>query len=77
MIKFLDQDRDFSDLSQHSRVLWTITDGLCTGVLEVLIILGWFGVYDWAAELLPGPPQVEEEKHINLTAVAVITRSVS
>ena len=37
---------------------WRLVDALCTGVLEVLGILAWYGVYQYVVENLPTAPEV-------------------
>ena len=57
-IQPLPQDRDFSGLSRLSCWLWQFIDALCTGVLEVLAILAWYGVYSYVVEDLPNTSKV-------------------
>ena len=37
---------------------WRLVDAICTGVLEVLGILAWYGVYQYVVENLPTAPEV-------------------
>jgi len=37
---------------------WTLVDALCTGIVEVLAILAWYGVYQYIVENLPTVPGV-------------------
>ena len=51
-------------------MLWQFIDALCTGVLEVLAILAWYGVYSYVVEDLPDTSKVS---HMKMTGTEVIT----
>lgn len=57
-VSTLMQDRDFSHMSRCGVACWRLVDALCTGVLEVLGILAWYGVYQYVVENLPTAPEV-------------------
>jgi len=57
-VSTLMQDRDFSDMSRCEMAFWRLVDALCTGVLEVVAILSWYGVYQLVVENLPTAPEV-------------------
>ena len=38
--------------------VWRLVDAFCTGSLDVLAILAWYGVYQLVVEKLPAAPQV-------------------
>jgi len=57
-VSTLMQDRDFSHMSRFGVACWRFIDALCTGVLEVLGILAWYGVYQYVVENLPTAPEV-------------------
>ena len=57
------QDRDFSHMSRFGVACWRFIDALCTGVLEVLGILAWYGVYQYVVENLPTAPEVGRWSH--------------
>jgi len=58
-ISTLMQDRDFSQNSKCAVFVWRLVDAFCTGSLEVLAILAWYGVYQLVVEKLPAAPQVD------------------
>ena len=41
---------------------WTLVDALCTGIVEVLAILAWYGVYQYIVENLPTVPGVSRSQ---------------
>ena len=45
-------------MSRSGVAFWRLVDALCTGVLEVLAILAWYGVYQYVVENLPTAPEV-------------------
>ena len=45
-------------MSRCGVACWRLVDALCTGVLEVLGILAWYGVYQYVVENLPTAPEV-------------------
>jgi len=58
-IIFPHQANDYSHLSLSVRVLWRLIDVFCSGVCDVLGILGWFGIYRLVVDtILPSAPQV-------------------
>jgi len=65
------QANDYSHLSLSVRVLWRLIDVFCSGVCDVLGILGWFGIYRLVVDtILPSAPQVDELTE-NLLPIAV------
>ena len=45
-------------MSRCDVAFWRLVDALCTGVLEVVAILSWYGVYQLVVENLPTAPEV-------------------
>ena len=45
-------------MSRRGVAFWRLVDALSTGVLEVLGILAWYGVYKYVVEKLPTAPEV-------------------
>ena len=43
---------------------WRLVDALCTGIVEVLAIVAWYGVYQYIVEKLPTVPGVSRSQHM-------------
>jgi len=69
-IIFPHQANDYSHHSLSVRVLWRLIDVFCSGVCDVLGILGWFGIYRLVVDNLPSAPQVDELTE-NLLPIAI------